>query len=225
MGPIIARLARRDTPAGAARLAQLKPSARYAITAWVAATVPILALNLVVMAVLAPRIIPALWTSAHTQATGLAAALNTGAIPTAANHLIELVLVAVPAAGMAYIIATLLTRITPPLAHTATRPLTRIAPHLHPRRHPRITTAALTAAVTALIVIPVTLAASHALHTPARPHPTPLATPAPITAAPIDRPRPGTHIRRRPSPPPPRPRRHPHRPTPPPRARRRQPGC
>ena len=178
MAPLLARLARRDTPAGNARLAQLTPRARYAITAWVAATVPILALNLAVTVVLAPRIFPALWTSAHTQATGLTAAISTAAVLPAANHLIELILVTVPAAGMAYILVTLAARIAPPLARTATRPLTRLTPHLRPGRHPRLATAA----VTALVAIPVTLAVSYALHNPARPHPAPNAAAAPITA-------------------------------------------
>jgi putative peptide zinc metalloprotease protein len=156
VGPTLARLLRRDNPAARSRLDLLKPRARSAIAIWVGLTVPILALNAVLLGIFAPRIFPAMWTSIQVQTRGLAAAATGGDVIGALNHLLELVLVAVPATGLALIVAMFGRRLA--------RLVTRLA-------GPRLALLATAAVIVALI--PVGLAVQHRLETTS--HPTHLA--------------------------------------------------
>jgi hypothetical protein len=105
--PVLARLThRRDSPAGQrarVRLAQLKPGARRLITAWVCLTAPILAVNVVVFALLGPRLAGAGWASAQAQLEALGPAARSGDLLGTVDAALSLVLLALPVAGTAYV--------------------------------------------------------------------------------------------------------------------------
>lgn len=82
-------------------LQPLRRSARIAVQAWVALTVPFLALNLALALYLAPRTVPVLWDSVRASANQLAAALTHGRWTTAVVLAVQLVLVAFPLLGWA----------------------------------------------------------------------------------------------------------------------------
>jgi putative peptide zinc metalloprotease protein len=151
LGPTIARLLRRDNTTSRSRLELLKPRARTAIAIWVALTVPILALNVVLLGIFAPRIFPTLWTSTRLQARGLAAAARAGDVVGGLNHLTELILVAVPAVGLALIVALLGRRLGRVVTRRAAPRLARIAAAVNQRPGRRALPLLATAAVVALI--------------------------------------------------------------------------
>jgi putative peptide zinc metalloprotease protein len=136
VAPVIGRAVHRSDSAGQARLARLRPAARWALTAWVALTVPILALNAALLGFLAPRIFPTMWTSAHTQSRDLARSVAAGNVIGGLNHLTGLVLVAVPAAGLLFAVSLLLRRTASAARRLAIRRLHRIAEHLAALRPP-----------------------------------------------------------------------------------------
>jgi putative peptide zinc metalloprotease protein len=115
MGPVLVKLTRRAGPQtrrrADAKLANLKPWARRLITVWVCLTVPILLVNVVVLAVFAPRMAGATWASTHNQLHEIAAAHTHGSIIGVLNGAISILLLALPIAGTAYIIARLTARL------------------------------------------------------------------------------------------------------------------
>ena len=80
-------------------LRPLRRSARIAVQAWVALTIPFLALNLALAAYLAPRTIPVLWDSVRASAEQLVAAVADGRWATAIAIAVQLVLLAFPLLG------------------------------------------------------------------------------------------------------------------------------
>ncbi len=155
VGPTIGQVLRRNTHVGRTRLQLLKPSARRAITAWVALTVPILALNVVLLGYLSPRIVPALWESSQTQARGLVGAVRHGELVGGLNRLTELVLLAVPVVGMVLVVAMLLQRAVPAIIRTAMRRFGQRSAHAHLR--PRLPRAAILAVATVALAAAVPL--------------------------------------------------------------------
>ena len=186
LGPTVGRLLRRDTGAGGARLKLLKPAARKAITAWVALTVPILALNVVLLGYVSPRMVPAMWQSTQIQARGLADAVRRGEIVSGLNRLTALVLVAVPAVGMLLIVTTVVRHLGPSLIRRAIQRLGRTPAYLRRRRRV-ISLLAIPLAV--VVAAPVAFLAHRSLEgtsrpaTPAEPGPLPEHAAAPSAPA------------------------------------------
>jgi putative peptide zinc metalloprotease protein len=116
MGPVLVKLTRRGDPQtrqrADAKLANLKPWARRLITAWVCLTVPILLINVVILAVFGPRIAGVAWASAHNQLHAIAAAHAHGDTVGLLNGIGSLLLLAMPAAGTLYIFTRLTRRLS-----------------------------------------------------------------------------------------------------------------
>ena len=110
IGPVAARLLRRSHPA-AGRLVQLKARSRTAITVWVSLTVPILLINLGFFVAVAPRTVPALWSSIGQQSQLTFAALTRGDVVLVLIGVLGLVVLVVTAVGMALIAFLMLSRI------------------------------------------------------------------------------------------------------------------
>jgi putative peptide zinc metalloprotease protein len=157
LGPTIVHLLRRNDGAARSRLGALKPRARTAITLWVALTVPILAGNIALIGIFAPRIFPTLWTSIQTQARGLASTTGAGDVISGLNHLTQLILVTVPLVGLVFLVATVLGRVVPAAGRWAVARLGGVADragrHLRLRALPLIATAVAVASVGVISLI------------------------------------------------------------------------
>jgi putative peptide zinc metalloprotease protein len=97
--PVATRLLRRSNQAHA-KLGQLRPGARRAITAWVCLTVPILLINVGFFAAVAPQVLPALWLAARRQEQLISTAIEHGAVIQAMNQSIGLLILAATGAGL-----------------------------------------------------------------------------------------------------------------------------
>lgn len=111
VAPILTRLLRpADHPAGRraeARLAELRPASRRLLTGWAVATVAVLALNLVVLLALAPRLAGGAWTAARAQLAALGEGLAAGAAGPVVLAVISFGLVVLPMAGIGYVVVRL----------------------------------------------------------------------------------------------------------------------
>ncbi|HVM66763.1 MAG TPA: hypothetical protein VMU14_17980 [Acidimicrobiales bacterium] len=86
---------------GDRRVTELKPRARAVVTAWVCITVPVLAVNMVLIGRAAPHLVAVAVATAGAQARVLVAALPAGHGVTAALAVAQLLLVALPAVAAA----------------------------------------------------------------------------------------------------------------------------
>ena len=110
LGPVLAHLLRHASPADTARLAQLRPRARRVITGWVIATAAVLGVNLAVVAWIGPRLISTTATAVVDRARQIGFDIGHTDPVTVTADVISLVLLVVPAAGIAYIGIQLLLR-------------------------------------------------------------------------------------------------------------------
>ncbi len=78
------------------RVAELKPRARAVVTAWVCVTVPVLALNAVLMGRAAPHLAAVAAATVRAQARFIATSASAGRVAAAALAAVQLVLVALP---------------------------------------------------------------------------------------------------------------------------------
>jgi putative peptide zinc metalloprotease protein len=78
------------------RVSELKPRARAVVTAWVCITLPVLALNLVLIGRAAPHLAAVAAATVRTQARAIVTAAGAGHLVTAALAAVSLVLVALP---------------------------------------------------------------------------------------------------------------------------------
>lgn len=85
----------------------LKPGARAIIMAWVLLVVPLLFVLVVTLVLAFPRIVGTAWHGVQQQAAMLAQAASTGDIAAAGAHLLGIVAIAIPTAGMVYILVRL----------------------------------------------------------------------------------------------------------------------
>ena len=109
LGPVLASMFRRPDPVMSARLHLLKPRARLAIKVWSVVTVAFLAFNFGFIAILAPIMIPAEWTSIRLQAQAMAMAFARGNVAVGINDFVDLLLIAIAPVGLV-LIAGLLSR-------------------------------------------------------------------------------------------------------------------
>lgn len=93
----------RERRAARARLAQLTPRARRLITVWVCATAPILALNLVIVVLIAPRFIGTAWADLSADLAVARRAATGGDTVGLISTLLEVALLAAPALGFIYL--------------------------------------------------------------------------------------------------------------------------
>jgi putative peptide zinc metalloprotease protein len=100
-------------------MTNLTHRASLAVRAWVALTVPILLVNLGLVAYFAPRVVPAYWRSARTLTRGLEHAAAAGHWVSVANAGVQLLFLIIPALGWAVLGARGLKALTPPLARAA----------------------------------------------------------------------------------------------------------
>jgi putative peptide zinc metalloprotease protein len=89
----------------------LKPWARAVVTAWVLITVPLLLFSLVLMVLSLPRLLGTAWDSAQKQYAMFNSALAGGDIADAAVRLLAIAAVALPVAGILYILARLVRQV------------------------------------------------------------------------------------------------------------------
>ncbi|MHA6796868.1 hypothetical protein ACVGVM_25650 [Pseudonocardia bannensis] len=87
------------------RVAELKPTTRRIITLWVALTIPCLGCWVVALLLLAPRVLPAAWAALLRQLQTITTAVQAAHIAAAALGVVQLVLLVLPYAGLALIIA------------------------------------------------------------------------------------------------------------------------
>ena len=116
MGPALASATRRLRRSGnhAPRtrpLEALTRKARIVLVVWACITAPVLAVNVVMLAMIAPHIGGAAWGSAGVQFSVLRTALGHGDLMTAAERAVSLGLLLLPAAGVTYILCRLARRL------------------------------------------------------------------------------------------------------------------
>lgn len=85
----------------------LKPWARAVVTIWVLVTVPLLVFSLVTMVLTLPRVVGTAWDNGGKQQAALAHSLATGDLTDAAVRVLALICIALPVAGILYILSRL----------------------------------------------------------------------------------------------------------------------
>lgn len=90
----------------------LKPWARAVVTLWVLVTVPLLLLSLALMVIALPRLLGTAWSSVLKQQAILSESLSAGDIAGAAVRALAIIAVALPVAGMLYLLLRLLRQLT-----------------------------------------------------------------------------------------------------------------
>lgn len=85
----------------------LKPWARAVVTIWVLVTVPLLLFSLVTMVLTLPRVVGTAWDNGGKQQAALAHSLSTGDLTDAAVRVLALICIALPVAGIFYILVRL----------------------------------------------------------------------------------------------------------------------
>jgi len=85
----------------------LKPWARAVVTIWVLVTVPLLLFSLVTMVLTLPRVVGTAWDNGGKQQAALAHSLATGDLTDAAVRVLALICIALPVAGIFYILVRL----------------------------------------------------------------------------------------------------------------------
>lgn len=82
----------------------LKPWARAVVTIWVLVTVPLLLFSLATMVLTLPRVVGTAWDNGSKQQAALAHSLSTGDLTDAAVRVLALICIALPVAGIFYIL-------------------------------------------------------------------------------------------------------------------------
>jgi putative peptide zinc metalloprotease protein len=104
----------------------LKPWARAIITVWVLVVVPMLMATLLLLVLSLPRLIATAWAGAAAQQAELAAAWGDGDVAGAAVRVLGILAIALPVAGIAYVLLRLVRQVTTGLwKKTAGRPARR----------------------------------------------------------------------------------------------------
>ncbi|GAB3568558.1 hypothetical protein GCM10027405_30390 [Arthrobacter alkaliphilus] len=85
----------------------LKPWARAVVTVWVLVTVPLLVFSLATMVLTLPRVVGTAWDNGGKQQAALAHSLTSGDLADAAVRVLSLVCIALPVAGIFYILVRL----------------------------------------------------------------------------------------------------------------------
>ncbi|MGO4492301.1 hypothetical protein AB4Y86_09445, partial [Arthrobacter sp. 2YAF22_2] len=85
----------------------LKPWARAVVTAWVLVTVPLLVFSLATMVLTLPRVVGTAWDNGQKQQAMLSHSVATGDFADAAVRLLALICIALPVAGIFYILVRL----------------------------------------------------------------------------------------------------------------------
>ena len=85
----------------------LKPWARAVVTAWVLVTVPLLVFSLATMVLTLPRVVGTAWDNGGKQQAALAHSLAAGDLTDAAVRVLALICIALPVAGILYILVRL----------------------------------------------------------------------------------------------------------------------
>ncbi len=105
----------------------LKPKARAIITAWVLIVVPLLLIALVALVLSFPRLVGSALQGMQEQAGLVGAGTADGDLGAAAGHILGIIAIAIPVAGMTYILIRLLRQVvTSAWASTARRPVRRV---------------------------------------------------------------------------------------------------
>ena len=90
----------------------LKPWARAVVTLWVLVTVPLLLLSMAMMVISLPRLLGTAWASVVRQQAALAGSLSAGDLAGVAVRVLAIAAVALPMAGVAYMVIRLLRQLT-----------------------------------------------------------------------------------------------------------------
>jgi putative peptide zinc metalloprotease protein len=89
----------------------LKPWARAIITIWVLVTVPLLIFMLITLVLALPRLLGTAWTAASEQAAMIGRSAAGGDVVAAGAHVIGILAIAIPIAGIAYILVRLVRQV------------------------------------------------------------------------------------------------------------------
>jgi putative peptide zinc metalloprotease protein len=104
----------------------LKPGARAIITAWVLLVVPLLLVLVVTLVLAFPRIVGTAWHGVQQQGAMVGQAASTGDVAAAGAHVLGIVAIAIPMAGMVYILVRLVRQLLRSAwRRTAGRPVRR----------------------------------------------------------------------------------------------------
>lgn len=93
------------------RVAELRPRTRRIVAAWAALTVAFLGGWVVMVILLAPQILPVVWTAVLDRVEAIAAAVHSAHVVAAVSGAVELVVVVLPYAGLGLIIVDLVRRV------------------------------------------------------------------------------------------------------------------
>ena len=107
VAPVLASLRRHKDPRHLARLAHVRPWARRMITVWVGLTVAILGINAAIIVVTGPRLLTTDLVAFHQRAVDIAGDFTRGNVAGGLDDVTSLILLAIPAAGIALIAALL----------------------------------------------------------------------------------------------------------------------
>ena len=107
VAPVLASLRRHKDPRHLARLAHVRPWARRMITVWVGLTVAILGINAAIIVVTGPRLLTTDLVAFHQRAVAIAGDFTRGNVAGGLDDVTSLILLAIPAAGIALIAALL----------------------------------------------------------------------------------------------------------------------
>src|SRR5579871_545052 len=127
VGPVFASMFRRHDPSRQ-RLGALTRRSRVAIRTWVGLTVPILALDVLMFALLAPHFFPGMWHSAQLFEKSAAFNLGRGNVVAGLDNVVQLVFLAIPALGIALMATMMGSRLLRRFGAPVVRPV---------REHPR----------------------------------------------------------------------------------------
>ena len=107
VAPVLASLRRHKEPRHLARLSHVRPWARRMITVWVGLTVAILGINAAIIVVTGPRLLTTDLVAFHLRAVAIAGDFARGNVAGGLDDVTSLILLAIPAAGIALIAALL----------------------------------------------------------------------------------------------------------------------
>lgn len=107
------------------RVSELKPWVRFAVTGWVMVVVPIIVLQLIMVVTVAPRLLGTAWDSMRENWTVMSAAWADGRWIEGLTGILQLLLLILPIAGIAYLFWMLGARFVRGWRETKGRPLAR----------------------------------------------------------------------------------------------------
>jgi putative peptide zinc metalloprotease protein len=85
------------------RVAELKPWVRFVVTGWVLVVVPIIALQMLLVVTVAPRLLGTAWDSIRTTWASMAAAFSDGRVLEGLGGVVQVLLLILPLGGIAYL--------------------------------------------------------------------------------------------------------------------------